>query len=153
MHARKAHLNKSPKDNRGKLPLNYNAVYQLKKEFPDLFISINGNITADSVDNHFPNVDGVMVGRAVYGNPYSFRFIDQKLYHNEHPVLSRVQILEKMLEYTANQPDNPKNIFRHLLGLFHSTPLAGQYKQMLMQGDINLVYEWLSSVPALATLD
>ena len=78
IHARKAKLNLSPKDNRQKLPLNYDIVYRLKRSFPDIFITINGNVSSlDAATEHLHHTDGVMIGRWAYGNPYGMADVDR----------------------------------------------------------------------------
>ena len=98
VHARQAKLNWSPKDNRDRLPLNYELVYKLKKSFPDMFISINGNVKSlDETAEHLKHVDGVMIGRYDYGNPYALRDMDNRFWNDNRPILSSTEILEKML--------------------------------------------------------
>lgn len=145
VHARKAKLNVSPKENRGeKLPLNYEVVYRLKKSFPDLRISINGNILSESdMKTHLNHVDGVMIGRWAYGNPYALAGVDATFYQDMHPVLSRVQILEQMIPYIQSYVGKPTDITHHLLGLYHGCPNAKKYKQMMAAGDMEQIMHWV----------
>ena len=145
VHARKAKLNISPKENRGeKLPLNYELVYRLKKSFPDLMISINGNVLSENdIQTHLKEVDGVMIGRWVYGNPYALAFLDQHFYNDAHPILSRVQILESMLPYIQSYTGKATDITHHLLGLYHGQPNAKKYKQIMAAGDIEQLIQWV----------
>jgi len=124
VHARKAWLKGlSPKQNRDVPPLNYPLVYQMKKEFPALEIIINGGIkTLDECEQHLAHVDGVMVGREAYHNPYMMIDVDQRIYHenNEHTP-TRKDVLEKYMNYIQLQMAegiNLKSMSRHLLGLF-----------------------------------
>lgn len=137
IHARQAKLNWSPKDNRDRLPLNYELVYRLKKSFPDMFITINGNIkTMDDISNHLKQVNGVMIGRFAYGNPYALRELDKMFWNDNHPILTRTQILEKMIPYIEKFQGPKHHITHHLLGLYHGEPHAKIYKQIMATGDI-----------------
>ncbi len=145
VHARKAKLNISPKENRGeKLPLNYELVYRLKKSFPDLTVSINGNVLSLSdIQTHLEHVDGVMIGRWAYGNPYALAEADNIFYHDTHPVLNRVEILECMLDYMRSYAGHPRDITRHLLGLYHGQPNAKAYKQAVVAGDLKQIEKFI----------
>lgn len=137
VHARQAKLNISPKDNRAKLPLNYETVYKLKKSFPDMFISINGNVMSyQDINTHLSHVNGVMIGRWAYGQPYALAQIDSQFFGDTHAVLSRPQILESMIPYLEEYDGNIRNITHHMMGLYHGMPNAKVYKQMLMSGDL-----------------
>jgi tRNA-dihydrouridine synthase A len=124
VHARKAWLKGlSPKQNRDVPPLNYELVYQMKREFPHLEIIINGGIkTIEESEEHLTQVDGVMIGREAYHNPYMMIEVDQRIY-GEHVKnhLSRMEILEAYMEYMQRQMSQGvylKQMSRHLLGLF-----------------------------------
>ena len=124
VHARKAWLKGlSPKQNRNVPPLNYELVYQMKREFPHLEIIINGGIvTIEESEEHLTQVDGVMIGREAYHNPYMMIEVDQRIY-GEHVKnhLSRMEILEAYMEYMQRQMSQGvylKQMSRHLLGLF-----------------------------------
>jgi tRNA-dihydrouridine synthase A len=136
IHARKALLKGiSPKDNRTIPPLNYDFVYQIKQEFPELNVSVNGGIkTFDECKNHLQNVDGVMLGREVYHNPYILSKVDSEFYGVLNKKISREEVLEKLIIYIQEQ--NKKNIrtrsiTRHLLGLYHSQPNSKKFKREL----------------------
>jgi tRNA-dihydrouridine synthase A len=133
IHARKAWLQGlSPKQNRDVPPLNYSWVHRIKAEFPELSIAINGGIkTLEQGQLHlqnyeeFPAVDGVMLGRSAYEQPYLLAEVDQQLYQNNHPIISREQVLENMKPYIENHLANEgklNHITRHMLGLFHGLP-------------------------------
>ncbi|MBR6412448.1 MAG: tRNA dihydrouridine(20/20a) synthase DusA [Alphaproteobacteria bacterium] len=144
VHARKAKLNLSPKDNRQKLPLNYEVVYRLKRSFPDIFITINGNILSlDEVAHHLRHTDGVMIGRWAYGNPYALAQVDQMFYNDNHPILTRHQVLESFLPYLETHSDKLSIILPHLMGLFHGEPNARRYKATLATRNISTIKDFL----------
>lgn len=139
VHARKAKLNWSPKENRAeKMPLNYEVVYQLKKSFPDMIISINGNVLSlESAKEHLNYVDGVMIGRLAYGNPYALSDVDRLFYQEMRVPLSRVEILDKMIPYLEKNKSQLSIICPHLMGLFHGQSNAKVYKQILASRDLD----------------
>ena len=144
IHARKAKLNLSPKDNRQKLPLDYPVVYQLKKSFPDLFITINGNILSlDEAIEHLKQVDGAMLGRVAYGNPYVLAEADKRFYQDNHPILSRYEVLESFFPYLEKNQDKLSVICPHLMGLFHGQKNAKVYKQILAARDLNALKQFI----------
>lgn len=123
IHARKAWLKGlSPKQNRDVPPLNYELVYQMKREFPQLEIIINGGInTFDECDEHLQQVDGVMVGRQAYHNPYMVAQVDERIYGDARNALSRMGVLNAYMHYMSDQMSQGvylKSMSRHLLGLF-----------------------------------
>lgn len=127
VHARKAWLKGlSPKENRDVPPLCYETVYQLKQDFPDLELIINGGIqTVDDMRAHLKKVDGVMLGRAAYHNSYLLSDVDQQLYGETTKPLSRAEILQAFLPYVLRQVEQGVKLSmmtRHLLGLFHGVP-------------------------------
>jgi tRNA-dihydrouridine synthase A len=140
VHARNAVLKGlSPKENREIPPLRYEVAYQLKREFPDLEIIINGGIkTDDEIALHLRHVDGVMLGREAYHNPYLMAGWDARFYGDDAPVRTREQVLEAMIPYIRTQLERygplglPLNsITRHMLGLMAGLPGARGYRQML----------------------
>ena len=144
IHARKAKLNLSPKDNRQKLPLNYDVVYRLKRSFPDLFITINGNVLSlAAAQEHLNHVDGVMIGRWAYGNPYGLADVDRLFYQDPHPILTRYEILDAFLPYLESHRDKLSIILPHLMGLFHGEPNAKRYKQALASRDLDQIKAFL----------
>jgi tRNA-dihydrouridine synthase A len=123
IHARKAWLQGlSPKENRDVPPLDYEMVYRLKSDFPQLNISINGGIkTLDQADVHFPQLDGVMIGRAAYHDPYILADVDQRYFGDTAKVKTRKQILLEYFPYIEAELAKGvalNHISRHILGLF-----------------------------------
>ena len=138
VHARKAWLSGlSPKENREIPPLDYERVYQLKRDFPDLLISINGGIkTIEEMKAHLQYVDGVMVGREAYQNPSLLGFIDNALFDKNAPIITARQAVEKMLPYIENQLSQGvylNHITRHMLGAFQNCKGARQMRRYLIE--------------------
>lgn len=138
LHARKAWLQGlSPKENRDIPPLDYQRVYQIKQDFPQLHIDINGGIhTIDEVHQHLEHVDGVMMGRAIYNDPYLLAQVDSQLFADDHAIPSRHDIIEQMLPYIEQRmlEGRPlKSITRHLLGLFQGQPRARAWRRHLSE--------------------
>ncbi len=138
IHARKALLSKfSPKENREKTPINYEVVYQIKRDFPQLEIIINGDITSvDSVGEHLKYVDGVMIGRLAYQNPYILSFIDHLYSGETTKALSRHALVTSFLPYIQHQLDNGlslHSIARHLLPLFQGVPGARSWRRYISE--------------------
>jgi tRNA-dihydrouridine synthase A len=136
VHARKAWLHGlSPKENREIPPLNYPRVYQLKREFPHLTIAINGGIgTAEAAQTHLPHVDGVMLGRAAYHDPYVLAQLEHALF--DTPLPDRGAILAGMRPYIEaylRGGDNLNHVGRHLLGLFLGLPGARAFRRHLSE--------------------
>lgn len=142
VHARKALLSGlSPKQNREIPPLQYATVYRLKQDYPALEIIINGGITdLDQALEHGDHVDGVMLGRAAYQNPYLLAEADQRCFGLEEPVPTRSEIVARMLPYIRTQMANAvplKHITRHMLGLFQGQPHARRWRRLLTEGAAN----------------
>lgn len=136
IHARKAILNGlSPKQNREIPPLNYERVYKIKRAFPSLNITINGGFTElNHIKSQLQHVDGVMVGRAAYQNPFMLVEADQALYDDPSTSLSREEILYRFRQYVAEQVGlgvNIKSLTRHIIGLYQGQPGARQYRRKL----------------------
>ncbi|RLW52072.1 MAG: tRNA dihydrouridine(20/20a) synthase DusA [gamma proteobacterium symbiont of Stewartia floridana] len=138
VHARKAWLQGlSPKENREIPPLHYETVHQLKRDYPDLQIIINGGITTlEQVEENLKQVDGVMIGREAYNNPWILSQADSLIYASEGSPASRHQIIESMIPYidqelSAGTPIN--RITRHILGLFQGLPGAKKWRRMLSE--------------------
>ena len=135
VHARNAWLQGlSPKENRDIPPLRYPVVYQLKKDFPDITIVLNGGVTSNAeIEQHLLHVDGVMVGRQAYHDPYFMADWDGLFFNDAHPVPSRDMLEQEMVRYCSDIADEHHpwpHIMRHILGLRHSTPGARQWRQM-----------------------
>jgi tRNA-dihydrouridine synthase A len=124
VHARNAVLKGlSPKENREIPPLKYDYVYRLKRELPALEIVINGGITTrDAMDEQLRHVDGVMLGRAAYHDPWLIADVGR----------TRGAVVEAMLRYCRRHPEVPlRNVTRHMLGLYHGMPRARLWRRML----------------------
>lgn len=136
VHARIAILEGlSPKENRDIPPLRYEVVHQLKADFPQLEIVLNGGLTdLDVMQEHLQVLDGVMVGREAYHNPYLMAEVDRRFYADESPVLSRIQVLEALRPYIAAhiaQGGVMHHVTRHILGLFQGLPGARHFRRQL----------------------
>lgn len=144
VHARNAILKGlSPKENREIPPLRYDVVYQLKRDFPDLEIILNGGVCSlNDIDVHLDHVDGVMLGREAYHNPYLLAEFDARYYGDTTTTRSRREVVEAMLPYIraqllAAQTCSAKNglrlnsISRHMLGLMAGLPGARRFRQTL----------------------
>ncbi len=138
VHARKAWLQGlSPKENRDVPPLRYELVYRLKSEFPHLDISINGGIkTMDAAADHLKQVDGVMMGRAVYENPYLLAEADRRFFGAQEAPPERHAVVEAMLPYVERRMRQGAPlgaITRHMLGLFQGLPGARAWRRHLSE--------------------
>ncbi|UTW46134.1 tRNA dihydrouridine(20/20a) synthase DusA [bacterium SCSIO 12696] len=138
VHARKAWLQGlSPKQNREIPPLDYPRVYRLKKDFPHLEIIINGGITSlDQAEEHLRHVDGVMVGREVYHNPYILAEVDQRLFGDNHPIPSREQVYEQFVDYVEQQllqGVKLSHMSRHILGLFQGMHGGRKFRRYISE--------------------
>ncbi len=138
IHARKAWLNGlSPRQNRTVPPLRYDVVYAIKREFPDLTIVLNGGITSlDAAARHLGTVDGVMIGRQAYANPYLLADVDRRFYGESRPALSRESVLDQYMDYCTQQLAagcRLHRLTRHILGLFHGQPRAKVWRRSLSE--------------------
>ena len=136
VHARNAVLKGlSPKDNREVPPLRYAEVHQLKRDFPELAIVINGGInTWTEITQHLSAVDGVMLGRAAYHDPYVLAEGDRRLFDANAAVPAREHVVRAMHDYArreVKQGTPLRSIARHMLGLYHGQPRARLWRQML----------------------
>ena len=136
VHARIAILEGlSPKENRDIPPLRYGVVHQLKADFPQLEIILNGGLTdLDVMQQHLQVLDGVMVGREAYHNPYLMADVDHRLYADATPVRSRIEVLEALRPYIAahiEQGGVMHHVTRHILGLFQGLPGARYFRRQL----------------------
>jgi len=137
VHARNAWLQGlSPKENREVPPLRYDWAYRLKRERPQLTIAVNGGIaTVEDSLEHLRHVDGVMLGRAAYHDPYVLHRLDAALSGSE--VQPRAQLLRALRPYVEDRLANGvalKHIIRHVLGLFHGQPGGRAFRQVLSEG-------------------
>ncbi len=136
VHARKAWLKGlSPKENREVPPLDYQRVYRLKARRPDLRIVVNGGIeTIDAALKHLDHVDGVMLGRAAYQNPYILADVDRAIFAEVSAVPTRAEALTELLPYAARHVDGGgrlSNVTRHVLGLYHGQPRGRAFRRVL----------------------
>ena len=138
VHARKAILaGLSPKQNREIPPLDYDRVYRLKADYPELEIIINGGINSlQECQNHLAHVDGVMLGRATYQTPYLLAAVDGTLFGDAAPLPSRADLVRAMLPYIAEQIGQGVRlhaITRHMLGLYHGQPGARAWRRYISE--------------------
>ena len=136
VHARIAILEGlSPKENRDIPPLRYDVAAQLKADFPELEIILNGGIkTLEECRTHLQVFDGVMLGREAYHNPYILAEVDQQLFGSADPVISRAQVLALLRPYIAAHiaaGGAMHHITRHILGLGQGFPGARRFRQLL----------------------
>lgn len=139
VHARNAWLQGlSPKQNREIPPLKYDWVYRLKQDFPNTEIIINGGIkSVESAQTHLDRVDGVMLGREPYQNPYILHKVDQEIFGEKQArLLSRQALLQNIYPYIEEQLNQGMplaRIIRHIIGLFHGQPNARQWRRYLSE--------------------
>lgn len=138
VHARKAWLSGlSPKENREIPLLDYERVYQLKRDFSHLNISINGGIkTIEEIKHHLQFVDGVMVGREAYQNPSLLGEIDSQIFGENRPLVTAREAVEKMLPYIEKELAKGvylNHIVRHMLGAFQNCKGARQWRRHLSE--------------------
>jgi len=138
VHARKAWLKGlSPKQNRDVPALQYDWVYRLKQAFTETEIIINGGIkTLPECQQHLTHVDGVMLGREPYANPYMLADVDRIVFADESNRLSRQDILESFypyLEQKLSQGMPLSKVIRHIIGLFHGQPNGKQWRRYLSE--------------------
>ena len=138
VHARKAWLSGlSPKENREIPPLRYEVVYRLKQDFPALRIVINGGIrTLEACEEHLRHVDGVMLGREAYENPWLLADADPRLFGDAPVHGNRADVLRRMLPYVERElaAGTPlKHITRHVLGLYRGQPGGRAFRRVLSQ--------------------
>lgn len=137
VHARKAWLKGlSPKENRDVPPLDYARVYQLKRDYPWLTVIINGGIASvDAVLEHLRHVDGVMLGRAAYRNPWILAELESALWGTPLPTRAGVlQCMRPHVEAELAAGSQLKHIARHVLGLYQGQPRARRFRRMLSEG-------------------
>ena len=135
LHARKAILKGlTPKQNLSIPKLNYERVYEIKKENPDLEVIINGGITnTEDIKKHLEICDGVMIGRAIYQNPYFLSEIEKEIFSN-NTVPSREDIAREILKYLEEEVKvgtKVNHVMRHTVGLYHGQPGSKDWKRYL----------------------
>ncbi len=153
VHARKAWLQGlSPKENREIPPLQYASVYRLKQELPHLTVVINGGIkTSSQLLSQLDHVDGVMVGREAYQNPFALQDVRSKVFAVEPAALPRrAEIVQTYMQYVQQQLDQGvylKHMSRHMLGLFQGIPGAARWRRYISEH----AYQAGAGVEVLAT--
>ena len=135
LHARKAMLSGlSPKQNLNIPKLNYDMVYKIKKENPNLEIIINGGITkVIEIKDHLNYCDGVMIGRSIYQNPYSLVEIEKEIFNVDNSP-TREEVVQKLLEYLdkeVKEGTKVNHIMRHTVGLYHGQVGSKEWKRYL----------------------
>jgi tRNA-dihydrouridine synthase A len=165
VHARNAILKGlSPKENREIPPLKPEYDYRLKQDFPHLEIIINGGVkTLEEIDRHLEQVDGVMLGREAYHNPWLMAAFDARYYDDAAASRTRMEVLEAMLPYICEQLRQYgqyglklNSITRHMLGLLAGIPGARAFRQTLSDsrklaaGDPQLLMEAFAKTQAVA---
>lgn len=138
VHARKAWLSGlSPKENREVPPLDYARVYQLKCDYPQLTIALNGGVkTINEIKHHLQFVDGVMVGREAYQNPLLLAEIDAQIFGIDKPSIdgiSAIKALYPYIEQQLTQGAQLNHIMRHTLGIFNGRKGAKQWRRYLSE--------------------
>ena len=138
VHARKAWLTGlNPEENRNVPPLRHDIVHRLKKDRAELEIIINGGITTlDETAEHLGRVDGVMIGRAAYGDPYMLAEADRRIFGASDPAPTRAEIVARFLPYIAARLDEGvylAHITRHMLGLYNGIPGARAWRRHLSE--------------------
>jgi tRNA-dihydrouridine synthase A len=157
VHARKAILSGlSPKQNREIPPLKYDFVYQLKRDCPEVEVIINGGIKSlAETKEHLIQVDGVMIGREAYGNPYILAEADSLIFDSKQGALSRIDVIERLMPYIESHLASGgrlQHITRHILGLFHAQPNGKLWRRHLSEqvtkpnAQISIVREALNLV-------
>jgi tRNA-dihydrouridine synthase A len=136
VHARKAWLaGLSPKENREVPPLDYARVYRLKERRPDLVIVLNGGVeTLPQASDHLAHVDGVMMGRAAYREPWRLGQVDPTIFGVPAPLTSAREVAEALIPYLERETAagaRANSILRHVLGLFQAVPGARAFRRHL----------------------
>ena len=138
IHARNGILKGlSPRQNRNIPPLKYDYVYKLKKDFPDLEIIINGGIkNLQQSSDHLKKVDGVMIGRSAYENPFMLKDIESQFYNIDPATNSKKEILNQYLEYVNKQLTNGHSLskmMKHLFGLSRGDKFAKSFRIKVLE--------------------
>ncbi len=135
IHARRAILGKlTPKQNLNIPPLNYNFVYDIKKDFKDDTVILNGGVDSlDKIKTHLKKVDGVMIGRAAYHSPYFLADVEKEIFNNDN-IPTRIEVMEQMMPYIKQETKKGtrlNQIMRHTIGLFHGQKGSTYWKRYL----------------------
>jgi tRNA-dihydrouridine synthase A len=157
VHARKAWLNGlSPKENRDVPPLDYELVYRLKASVPNVPVVINGGIgSLEEAKTHLAHVDGVMLGRAAYREPWRLASVDPEIFGVEPPNTTMHEVLEELVAYIESElalGTRLHAVTRHLVGSFHGVPGARAFRRYLAENavkktaDANVLYEAIALV-------
>ena len=118
-------------------------VYKIKETFPELEILINGQILSiEEINQHLPYVDGVMIGRWAYANPYELSLIDSLFYQDNHPIPSRNEIIQKLFPI-IEKAEKPLHLTRHLIGLYAKTPVSKSWKQTLLSNKLTEIEKFI----------
>jgi tRNA-dihydrouridine synthase A len=138
LHARKAWLQGlSPKENRNVPPIDYDRVYRIKARRPELEIIVNGGIGSfGEVAGHLAHVDGAMLGRAAYQEPYLLAEVDTTLFGSTEPRPSRLEVLDRFMPYAEAElarGTRLNQMTRHILGLLHGQPRARSFRRLLSE--------------------
>jgi tRNA-dihydrouridine synthase A len=141
VHARKAWLNGlSPKENRDVPPLDHDRVYRLKASMPDVPIIINGGIASlGEAKRHLVHVDGVMLGRAAYQEPWRLLAADPELFGEAAPHATMKDVFEAMMPYIDDQLAHGTrlhSVTRHFVGAFHGVPGARAFRRHLAENGV-----------------
>lgn len=151
LHARKAWLKGlSPRENRDVPPLQYEKVYQVKHDYPQLEILINGGIkTHEQIEAQLAHIDGVMIGREAYSNPYLMAEMDQRYYASRSTVMDEFDVIQAYLPYVAAQQQlgvPTRSLTRFLVGMFKGRPGSRAWRRALSEGipDAGAV-EWIKA--------
>ncbi|MGY4027272.1 tRNA dihydrouridine(20/20a) synthase DusA [Aeromonas rivuli] len=158
VHARKAWLSGlSPRENREIPPLDYERVYRVKRDYPALTIALNGGVNAlEQTLDHLQQVDGVMMGREAYQNPYILADVDRQLFGQTGSVPSRHEVVHMMLPYIEQElakGNYLSHVTRHMLGLFQNMPGARAWRRHLSENackpgaGIQVVLDAMAKVP------
>jgi tRNA-dihydrouridine synthase A len=140
VHARNAVLKGlTPKENREVPPLRYDYAHRLKRDFPALTLVVNGGLAQwDAIESELTQVDGVMLGRVVYHDPYFLAQTDWRAYGDDAPARSRAEVLQALIPYAAAQLAQGvplRAIARHVLGLYHGRSGGRRFRQILSDAD------------------
>lgn len=151
VHARSAWLQGlSPKENREIPPLKYQYVKDIQNDFPDLTFILNGGISsADHALEHLKDFPGIMIGRAIYKDPYLLAELEQAIY--KRPIPERRHVIDQYLEYGYTQADPVRHLLKHLLSLYTNRPGARAYRRYLSEhmndgtAKLDMIYQALDA--------